>query len=73
MASRVKQLIKLGLLLCLLFVLFPVNAYAYIDPGSGSYVVQMVIAILIGWLFTLKRFWQGIAAYLHKVFSGGKK
>jgi hypothetical protein len=26
----------------------------YIDPGSGSYLVQVIIAAVLGWLFISK-------------------
>ena len=32
--------------LLLLFNLFPVNAYSYFDPGSGSYLVQLILAFI---------------------------
>ena len=35
-------------------------AYAYIDPGSGAYILQMLIACLIGVLFSLTRFWTRV-------------
>ena len=34
---------------------------AYIDPGSGSFLLQMALAGLLGTLATLKIFWSGIA------------
>ena len=35
-------------------------ASAYIDPGAGSYVVQVVIALLVSAGFAVKTFWQQI-------------
>ena len=32
-------------------------AHAYLDPGTGSYAVQVGIAGLVGALFSLKMFW----------------
>ena len=29
----------------------------YIDPGSGSYLVQMIIAAIVGALFYFKNLW----------------
>ena len=35
--------------LALIFVLcFPAYAYAYLDPGTGSYFLQIIIATLLG-------------------------
>jgi len=33
------------------------EVYAYIDPGSGSLVIQMIIGALVGIGITLKLYW----------------
>jgi hypothetical protein len=40
----------------------------YIDPGSGSYLVQAVIAAVLGVAFYFKTIWLRI-----KMFFGGRK
>ena len=45
------------------------SASAYIDPGTGSYVLQVAIAFLIGLAFSVKIFWKKISAFLKKTFS----
>jgi hypothetical protein len=40
----------------------------YIDPGSGSYLLQMIIAAVLGVSFFFKNFWFSI-----KAFFTGKK
>ncbi len=58
------------IVLCSLFYfLFPRNAYAYIDLGSGSYVFQLIIASLLGLLFTIKIYWKKIVNLLVNFFS----
>lgn len=47
-------------------------ASGYIDPGTGSYVLQIAIAFLVGLAFTLKVFWKRISAFFRKTFSGKK-
>ena len=42
--------------------------FLYIDPGSGSYIVQLIIAGILGSLFFFKNAWNKI-----KQFFGGKK
>jgi|GEM_PF-1048542 len=37
--------------------------YAYIDPGTGSMLLQFFLAILLGSIFTIKRFWYNIVAF----------
>ena len=31
---------------------------AYLDPGTGSLVLQMIIASVVGVFFMLKNFWK---------------
>ncbi len=35
----------------------------YLDPGSGSYLVQMIIAAVLGGLFFFKNLWWKIKAF----------
>jgi len=45
------------------------NAYAYLDPGTGSYIFQVLIATFIGALFTIKMYWQKIKHAILNLFS----
>ena len=49
----------------------PGRAWAYLDPGTGSYLFQILIAALVGGLFAVKLFWGKIAAFFSGLF--GKK
>jgi hypothetical protein len=59
------HLIKL-LLISALF--YPSSAFAYIDPGTGSMVVQILIAGALGAGFAIRTFWSNIRSY----FSGAR-
>lgn len=48
-------------------------AYAYIDPGTGSYLLQVGLAVLIGASFAIKIYWRRIRASLANHFSKRKK
>ena len=41
-------------MLILLILMYPQKASAYIDPGTGSYFLQFLIAILVGGAFLFK-------------------
>ena len=41
----------------------------YIDPGTGSLIIQIVIAGFVGGVFLLKVYWRRVKAW----FSRGKK
>jgi len=51
------------ILVCLL-LLTPGAAHAYIDPGTGSFVIQGIIAAVVGAGFAVKMFWKRIKAFL---------
>ena len=38
-------------------------AHAYLDPATGSYVFQILMAGLLGALFALKMFWRSIRTF----------
>ena len=52
-----------------LHVTFYKNAFAYLDPGTGSYVFQVLVATAIGVLCTIKMHWQKITNFFGKLFS----
>lgn len=43
-------------------------AYAYIDPGSGSYLFQIMLASLVGAVFAVKTYWVKIKEIARKLF-----
>ncbi len=43
------------------------DARAYIDPGTGSFVLQLVIASLLGAAFAVKGFWKNIKTFFSKL------
>ena len=47
-------------------------AYAYIDPGSGSMIIQGIIAAIAAIGVTLGIFWQKVKDFLGRIF-GRKK
>ncbi len=49
-----------------LIIVVPSTAHAYIDPGTGSYLVQILIAIFAGGAFILRTFWANIKGMFSK-------
>lgn len=45
------------------------DAYAYLDPGTGSYVFQLAVAFLFGALFSVKMYWRKIRDVFAKLCS----
>ena len=67
---RVSPILRKTLLLLLVgCALFPRPAYAYLDPGTGSYFFQMVLAVFVSALVAVKHYWSGIRSYVGRLFS----
>lgn len=49
--------------------LLPQDASAYLDPGTGSYIFQIIIAGLIAALFFVKLSWRRIKNAIKRIFS----
>ncbi len=41
-------------------------AYAYLDPGTGSMVLQAIVAGVLGSMFAIKMYWAKIVAFFRK-------
>lgn len=68
-----KKKARLGLLvfLCLLFLCR--DAHAYIDPATGSYITQIIIAVVVGGLFVIKQHYAKIKDLVRNLMSKWKK
>jgi hypothetical protein len=55
--------------------MLPERVYAYVDPGTGSYVFQVIVAFILGGLFSVKLFWRRIIDFIKSVttLDGGEK
>ncbi len=60
---------KVLLLTGLVFLLIPSVAHAYLDPGSGSLIFQMIVAGAAGVAFAAKIFWYRIKQFF-SMFRG---
>ncbi len=49
------------------------NAHFYIDPGTGSLVLQMLAASFVGGLFLTKVYWGKLKHLLGNLFSRNGK
>ena len=67
-----KHILRLIFVVTVFILLNPQNSYAYIDPGTGSYVIQILIASVLGGLFMLKGFYRKIIDFFKMLFAGKK-
>ena len=59
---------KLYLTIFIFFILSG-NAYAYLDPGSGSIILSAIIAGLV----TIKTYWNILMEKIKKIFNKKKR
>jgi len=52
-------------------VIFSPDAYAYLDPGSGSYMLQILLGTLVAGFFAIKQYWHRLKYFFKERF--GKK
>jgi hypothetical protein len=64
---------RILLLLALTLLALPSVAHAYLDPGTGSYVVQLLIGTVLGGLFAVGMFWRRVVASIKRFFKHGSK
>ncbi len=69
---RSRSLINPVVLAGLLLLIFTHNAHAYLDPGTGSYILQLIIAGLLGASLAVKIYWGNIKTFFSNLFSKGQ-
>lgn len=42
---------------------------AYVDPGTGSYVLQVLLAGILAGLFTIKLFWRRVIDRIRSMWA----
>ena len=64
-----KYLTNTLIIIVLSSLFFPRRAYAYLDPGSASFIIQIILAIIAGGIFGVRLFWKNIKSFFKNVFS----
>ena len=57
----------------LYFFLFTSSAHAYLDPGTGSIILQAIVGAFAAFLSTLYIFWEKVKIFFRKVFEKNNK
>ncbi len=63
------SVLKISLGVFLLGTFVSSEAYAYIDPGSASMFLQMLIGVLVGVGITIKLYWTKIKFKFEEKFK----
>ncbi len=61
--------VRILLLPVVSLLLLPSVAQAYLDPGTGSYVLQLVLGTVLGGLFALGLFRRRVIAFIRHLFK----
>ena len=62
------KLARIFVIYVLCYLVFPSKTYAYIDLGTGSYIIQILIASFIGIIFSMKIYWRKVRTYFINFF-----
>jgi hypothetical protein len=52
-----------------MMLVFPEPAYAYLDPGTGSFILQMLLAGVLAAGASVKLFWHRLKSAWVRLFS----
>lgn len=61
---------KIVVLSFVLLLIASHDAHAYLDPGSGSYFFQVVLATFVSAFVAVKLYWGRIVSFVARRFSG---
>jgi len=53
-------------ILTFVILIFPLSAYAYLDPGTGSIILQGAIAAIAAGLVVMKTYWYKVKMFFGK-------
>ncbi len=58
----------LGVVALILALCFSPDAYAYLDPGTGSYMLQILLGSLVAGFFVIKQYWHRLKYFFKELF-----
>lgn len=65
--NEIKYLIYLSF-----FIIFPSNAFAYLDPGTGSIILQAILGFIAATIATVSIYWTKFKTIISKIFNKKK-
>jgi len=64
---------QITLIIILLFIFVPSPIYAYMDPGTWSYIFSIIVALFAGMMFYIRIIVEKIKLFFGKLFNINKK
>ena len=52
-----------------LLLIFPAPSFAYLDPATGSMIIQGIIGAIAGFIVVFKLYWQKIRSFFSRTKS----
>lgn len=59
----------INILFLFFFIALTTNAYAYLDPGTGSMIVQAIVGAIAATVSYFYFFWSKVKNFFKKIFS----
>lgn len=53
----------------IILILFPSKSFAYLDPGTGSIILQALIGLIASFFTAFYIFWNKVKLYIKKIYS----
>ena len=66
-----KYLISIYYIILTWLFIFPKPLFAYLDPGTFSYLASLIIGALVGILMYIRIIWAKIIQLIHKIKNRG--
>ena len=63
----------LSLLYILTLIIFPTKAFAYLDPGTGSIILQAILGFIAASITTISIYWTKFKSLISKLFNKKEK
>lgn len=54
---------------CLTILVYPTNVYAYLDPVSGSVILQSIIGVIAASILVIKTYWYKLKRLFKKLIN----
>ena len=64
---------KSKIIIFLSFFILTTNAHAYLDPGTGSIILQAIVGAFAAFFTSIYIFWNKVKNFYKKIFKKNKK
>ena len=54
-------------------LLFPGEAHAYLDPGTGSLIIQIIAGAFLALIMTFKMWWYSLKKIVSRLFGSAEE